>query len=193
MLLGALALSGGAFLIGEHVAFGQRRFRHCVQCRVLEIDHSYLGWHWQTRRENEHTAWYRAQGPANHGHVWVGGSTPISWQNWRGKTIGAGSKLENGVMTILSPAEQTLVYERIGNLGAADAYFAQLRHRVDPDPATAAMIAHALKRWVAEAPQETTWEAWRQAIEADYRAGRSRDTTRRRVHVASCQPPDLER
>jgi hypothetical protein len=151
--------------IAEHTPLGERSFRHCVQCRVLQIDHAYLGWTWQTHHENEHTAWYRAHGPANHQHVWVGSSTPHTWQNWRGKNIGAGSKLENGVMTILTPAEQTAVYDRIGNQKTADAYFAQLRQRLAQDEQGAAIIAHELKRWIADDPKDTDWDAWQRAIE----------------------------
>jgi hypothetical protein len=163
--LAALVIAVLGFIVVTG-ACGERRFKRCVQCRVIWVQHSYLGYPWDTYDECSHTLWHQ-KNVSDHEHLWVGVITPWSQQDAFGRNIGAASNLDNWPAGRLTPMQQTDVYKHIGDTAEADELFATLGNYQNAQSPQAGIIAHSLKRWAEEDQFQTAWDDWKEQQRAE--------------------------
>lgn len=147
--------------------WGHRRFKQCILCRVLHIEHHYCGFAWEEDHENACTEWYRKNVATSHEHLWVGRSTPYSSQNLLGQNIGCASNLDYRPAELLTPEQQVEVYEHIGNIAEAKQLFSVLRDHVLARRENGKWIASYLKSWAEEDDFKTPWPEWQQKMNED--------------------------
>ena len=147
--------------------WGHRRFKRCILCRVVHIEHHYCGFTWEEDRENACTEWFRRNVAASHEHLWVGCSTPYSLQNLFGQNIGCASNLDYRPAELLTPEQQLAVYEHIGNVNDSTQVFVEIRDCVLKRHPKGHCLASYLRDWVELDRFKTPWPEWSQKMDRE--------------------------
>ncbi len=154
-------------LLSPGAEWGHRRFKRCILCRVVHIEHDYCGFTWAEDQERSCTDWYRRNVAASHDHLWVGCVTPWSTQNLFGQNIGCAGNVDNRPAELLTPDQQIEVYEHIGNIAEATQLFVELRDHVLARHRKGRGIAMYLQMWAEVDGFKTPWPEWKRKMDGD--------------------------
>ena len=147
--------------------WGHRRFKQCILCRVIHIEHDYCGFTWEEDREYTCTEWYRRNVAASHDHLWVGCVTVFSVQNLFGQNFGWGSNVQNHPAEWLTSEQQIEVYEHIGNIAESTQLFVELRDHVLARHPKGRCIAMYLELWAEKDRFKTPWPEWKRKMDSE--------------------------